>query len=311
MLGKFSEKTVLNVSGATLLALASLFIVFHATPVHADVTYVSNASAWSNTVAMPSHQAGDLLVVAVGCDNCATIPTTPSGWTDLDSHGGTQSGNSKSLKISYQLATSSSHVTGTWTNANVISVSVYRSDDPDATAVDIGAYNERAITLCQSQTIYSALDFEVTDGTSLGYRVVNSGAAFSTQPTGYTALTARNPLYPWYDQSATVAAAFGSGGAGCAISISYTVELIEVVPPPPPPPPPIEALLASSTITFPIVTNFELDDVMTFSQDQMYMLFFGVLYLLNTMFNWVLVFIIVASIFVLIYSGFKWLRILK
>lgn len=85
------------------------------------ITRRSNAEAASNTVSMPTHQAGDLLLVFAWNDNSATAPTVPAGWVtryNVGASGGT-------IVCAYKIAQSSSESTGTWTNADHVSVTVW------------------------------------------------------------------------------------------------------------------------------------------------------------------------------------------
>lgn len=89
---------------------------------NATIEYVSSASAAGTTVSMPTHQAGDLLIVIAGRSN-NTAPGLASGWTNIENSGS----NSYSVRAAYRVATSSSMATGTWTNAQFMSVLVLRN----------------------------------------------------------------------------------------------------------------------------------------------------------------------------------------
>lgn len=91
-------------------------------PTSLPIEYISSASAASNTVSMPTHQAGDLLIVIAGRSN-NTPPGLESGWTNIENSGS----NSRSVRAAYLVATSSSMATGTWTNAQFMSVLVLRN----------------------------------------------------------------------------------------------------------------------------------------------------------------------------------------
>jgi len=87
------------------------------------ISYVSGASAASNTVAMPTHTTGDLIFCFAFRDGNVAAPTAPAGWTVLDSIIG---GTSCSSTLGYKYAASGSETTGTWTNASGVVVVVYR-----------------------------------------------------------------------------------------------------------------------------------------------------------------------------------------
>lgn len=86
------------------------------------ISFISAASAAGNTVSMPTHQAGDLIICFAYRDGNTLAPTKPSGWVNAGSTGG----NSNSAIVGLKIAESSSEVTGTWTNATGVVVHVYR-----------------------------------------------------------------------------------------------------------------------------------------------------------------------------------------
>lgn len=88
------------------------------------ISYISSAAANANTVTMPSHQSGDLIVALAFRDGSTTLPGIPGDWTALD----TNTANSASCRTGYKIADSGSEATGTWTDATNIIVQVYRGD---------------------------------------------------------------------------------------------------------------------------------------------------------------------------------------
>jgi hypothetical protein len=88
------------------------------------ISYISQASAASDSVTLGTHAAGDLLLVFAYNDGSATIPSLPSGWLNL--HNVTAA--TGSYRIGFKVATASSETSGTWTNADGVIAVVYRSD---------------------------------------------------------------------------------------------------------------------------------------------------------------------------------------
>jgi hypothetical protein len=86
------------------------------------ISYVGSAAAEATSVTLPTHQAGDLLIMfAMRAAN--GLPTIPSGWF----LGGSRTSSSGiSLMIAWKVAASSSETSGTWTNAAAILSVVYR-----------------------------------------------------------------------------------------------------------------------------------------------------------------------------------------
>lgn len=85
------------------------------------VTWRSGASAAGNTVAMPTHVAGDLIWAIAFRDGSTIAPTLPAGWT---THGSSNNTGCAYI-LAWKTAASASETTGTWTNATSVAVSVY------------------------------------------------------------------------------------------------------------------------------------------------------------------------------------------
>jgi hypothetical protein len=74
-----------------------------------------------NTLTMPTHATGDLLLAFATRDNSTVAPTLPTDWTALFSIG---SGTGAVL-IAYKYAQSNAETFGTWTNASHVAVTVW------------------------------------------------------------------------------------------------------------------------------------------------------------------------------------------
>lgn len=87
------------------------------------ISFISFASAESTSISsMPSHQAGDLLVIYAFRTSSNAVPTTPSGWTTVWSNNTSGRGS----VVGCVVATSESMTSGTWTNAEGMLCVVYR-----------------------------------------------------------------------------------------------------------------------------------------------------------------------------------------
>ena len=89
------------------------------------ISLSGSASAQATTIAIPSHQAGNAIVIFAARNN-TTPPTTPSGWVQLASSG---SSNGSSV-AAWRIANSSSETSGTWANASVLHCLVLTADLP-------------------------------------------------------------------------------------------------------------------------------------------------------------------------------------
>jgi len=87
------------------------------------ISFVGAASAAATSLTLPTHQAGDLLLVFAYRSGATTPPTVPTGWTVV-SQGGN---NNNAAVLAYQLAAGAGTASGTWANATHISTSAYRS----------------------------------------------------------------------------------------------------------------------------------------------------------------------------------------
>lgn len=84
------------------------------------VTYSGSNIAQATTVTIPTHNPGDMIVIWA-YSQAITIPTKPSGWTTIDSNAA----NSNSAIGAYRIATTDSHTSGTWTNAQYVISAVF------------------------------------------------------------------------------------------------------------------------------------------------------------------------------------------
>ena len=86
-----------------------------------SISKVSNAQALGNTLVMPAHSIGNLILGLGTNDNSSIIPTKPAGWTLLWTLGATTS----SIAAYYKYAQSTTETFGAWTNADHVSVTVW------------------------------------------------------------------------------------------------------------------------------------------------------------------------------------------
>lgn len=143
------------------------------------ISFEGTNSAASTSVSIPAHQAGDLLIITASRNN-STSASLPSGWTNILN---TSSG-SHSTRVGYRIAPSSGTVSGTWSNASTLIVSVYRGVNPTS---PIGAAN---FTSANSGTVnFPALTLTKPGGTSWVYSSVITP---SNEPGDASGLTKRN-----------------------------------------------------------------------------------------------------------------------
>jgi hypothetical protein len=89
------------------------------------ISYVNSITSGypGTSVSIPTHQVGDLILIVAWNGLSTTIPTIPAaGFTTIR----TQSGNAWALVLAFQIATTTTTTSGTWTNATSVTVGVYR-----------------------------------------------------------------------------------------------------------------------------------------------------------------------------------------
>ena len=91
------------------------------------ISFVGAASAQATSVTLPTHQAGDLLILWAWRYGSFISPTIPAGWAVALIGTGSATAD-RTLLTCYKIAASSSETSGTWTNATVVTCAVYRDD---------------------------------------------------------------------------------------------------------------------------------------------------------------------------------------
>lgn len=85
------------------------------------ISRVGAANYAATSGAVPAHQAGDLIIIAAFSESDA--PSLGSGYTNIASKVATDA----ALRVGYMVADSNSEVSGTWTGADQIHITVYRA----------------------------------------------------------------------------------------------------------------------------------------------------------------------------------------
>ena len=121
------------------------------------ISYIGSESTVGTSVAIPTHQAGDLLLFNSFRDGSNSTPTKPGDITQLD----TNTTNSAGALSGYKIAASSGETSGTWSNATEVSVMVFRDVDQTTPVGDHVDATGSSTTIS-----FPALTMTVGDGTS-------------------------------------------------------------------------------------------------------------------------------------------------
>jgi hypothetical protein len=123
------------------------------------VSRIGSNSALGTSVAIPAHQAGDLIVIDAVNTSSGTAVSLPGGYTSILN---ATPGATTAMRTGYKLAASGAETSGTWTNATSVHVTVYRGVNP---AAPIGA-SIGAQFVGSTSLRYDTLALQITDGSS-------------------------------------------------------------------------------------------------------------------------------------------------
>lgn len=152
------------------------------------MTIQGTASAAATSVAIPAHQAGDLIFVFTrAASNTAPTKPTASGTVPNWNVPQTAGANTLALSSAWFIATAATTTTGAWTGASHICVLVLRPDSGKVLGVGVSSVGSANNT----QTIvYPAVTLTTLGGSSGGVRCGTRGVAVTavgTAPTNWTA----------------------------------------------------------------------------------------------------------------------------
>ncbi|OKH70831.1 hypothetical protein EB72_24870 [Mycobacterium sp. SWH-M1] len=197
------------------------------------ISRVSGNAAAADTVAMPTHQAGDLLLLLAYRGGTTSLPGSVAGWTSLDA----DSSGQNAWRIVYKFAASSGETTGTWSNASAVMVVVYRADGTWQTptlSVNGNAFAASTMT-------WNDLNAPTGVDTLWYVRLAGHRTATNMQantPTGWTSTTGMASLVRAMDTNGSVVGVHSQNIGGNSQSTNSssswrtaTVALSEVLPP--------------------------------------------------------------------------------
>ena len=113
-----------NIEFSKNMLLGMPFTMGMLTKQNDPISYVSFAEASATTLTMPTHQAGDILFMWGVRSSSGTFAAPPAGWIAL--YTDTTTYPTFQVRFCYQVATTGSTTSGTWTGASKLNCFVYR-----------------------------------------------------------------------------------------------------------------------------------------------------------------------------------------
>jgi hypothetical protein len=193
------------------------------------ISYVSGASAAANTVAMPSHAAGDLIICWAFRDGSTTQPTVPSGIGWINPSLGA-AGTTCSNAWAYKYAASGSETTGTWTNATGVVVVVYRGavlDMSGGSTWTSGSGSSNSIT--HPTTNAPKYDSQMWSVRFCGHRTATN--LTTNTPAGYTARAGVATECRAMDTNGVFTSATGTQAQSVSASSGWIAQQMQLISP--------------------------------------------------------------------------------
>lgn len=150
------------------------------------ISFIAAGAAEANSITIPgsgTYATGDLMIIWAFNSTSTTVPTFPTGWTQVLSSG-SNTGTLCASACGYKFATSGSETSGTWTNASEICCQIYRGTAASSPLVNAGAQTGNSTTVN-----YSGITTMTGPSTSWVVRFVGMTSINNspqTPPTGYT-----------------------------------------------------------------------------------------------------------------------------
>lgn len=148
------------------------------------ISIVGSATNLGSTITMPTHAAGDLLVLFAYNDGASTAVTLPTGWVE---RYGVAVGGAGYIRIGYKYAASAAETSGTWTNADhIFAISMRGSSNtllfPNFVSTNTGT----SATINYAAQTASTFQTNADDQALLSWVASRNSANTLTAPTGLT-----------------------------------------------------------------------------------------------------------------------------
>ena len=195
------------------------------------ISRVGFASALATSIAIPSHQAGDIIVISAG-RNTATAPTVPSGWITQVATGASEVSNA----IAWKMAKSSSETSGTFANASVLQCAVYRASAGILVVSSAAGVQAATSATINYANVVNGLSYRpgVLDNWYIGAAIqLNSTNSLETPPTGMANVMVDSSAGVWkaayHDTNASQLSSWSATNVGpLATSAAYISRVIQL-----------------------------------------------------------------------------------
>ena len=193
------------------------------------ISRVGSGSAQTTTIAIPSHQAGDIIVISANRNN-TTPATVPAGWVTQVSTGASNASNA----LAWKMATSSGETSGTWTNASSLHVAVYRGDS-GVLAISSSLGGAAATSTSVSYTTLAnglAYRSGVLSNWYIGTAIqLNAANSLETAPSGFTNINVESATgwkSVYHDTNADQLSNWATAATTVATSAFYITRIIQL-----------------------------------------------------------------------------------
>lgn len=150
-------------------------------------SFVGAAAAESDTLTMPSHQAGDLIIGVATRYSSSVIPTLPAGWFYL-----AERANANRYAVyGFKIAANASETFETWTNGELVAVGVWRDDANYLVPGAYAGYSQASGTACRFEDLTADTTALISKQRASSWVAGFAGSslnslAIQTPPTGMT-----------------------------------------------------------------------------------------------------------------------------
>jgi hypothetical protein len=144
--------------------------------------YITGSSqSAGNSIVLPSHQPGDVILIGAVRNGSTSAPLVPSPFVQLTTTGG----SGFAMSVAYLLATASNHTSGTFTNASLMVAAVLRGTN--ALAGRMVASSAAATNTATISAGAGTGEFIFLPGFVVGFTIFGAQpVTLTSPPSGYT-----------------------------------------------------------------------------------------------------------------------------